>query len=231
MILSAKNITLNYSPRSLLRNISLEFSQGSFMGLLGKNGSGKTTLLKALAGIHKPQEGTICLDDQSLYQISPIHRARMVAMVTTIWPTNMLMIGRDILLLGRYPYLSGPNYSAQDDEIVSELANKLNIQELLIKPFFAMSDGQKQKIMIGRALAQKTKFLFLDEPFTYLDIKQKDWLFEFLRDYSQLQKVGILFSTHDRFIVDQLDNVFALDGSGCGAVLTGESIQNYLDNF
>ncbi|HAZ11665.1 MAG: hypothetical protein A2X86_18245 [Bdellovibrionales bacterium GWA2_49_15] len=231
MILSAKKIALSYSPRSVLQDISFDFAQGNFFGLLGKNGSGKTTLLKAFAGINQPRAGEICLDNKSLYDLSPLLRARIVAMVTTTWPSNMLMTGRDILLLGRYPYLSGPHYGPHDDEIVSELAGSLNIQDFVEKPFFELSDGQKQKIMIARALAQKTNFLFLDEPFTYLDIKQKDWLFEFLRNYAQDKQVGILFSTHDRFIVDQLDHVFALDGKGGGAIITKEDVPAYLASF
>ena len=237
MILAAKDIMLTYSPRSskdpkiLLRDLNFDLPQGCFLGLLGKNGCGKTTLLRTLSGVLKPLLGKIYLEHNSLYDLSPIHRAQMVAMVTTSWPSNMSMMGRDILLLGRYPYLSGPNYSTQDDELVSDLAMRMGMQDFLDKPFFELSDGQRQKIMIGRALAQKTKFLFLDEPFTYLDIKQKDWLFEFLHDYACNQQVGILFSTHDRFIVDQLDNVFALDGHGSGAVLKKENISNYLASF
>ncbi len=237
MILSVKDLSLAYVnahkqiSKVLLANLNFDFTPGNFMGLLGKNGSGKTTLLKTLSGVMEPWQGQIYLENHSLYDLAPLARARVVAMVTTVWPSNMLLSGRDVLLLGRYPYLAGLSYRKEDHDLICELAEILKIQDFLDRPFFELSDGQRQKIMIGRALAQKTKFIFLDEPFTYLDMTQKDWLFDFLRKYAHEQQVGDLFSTHDRFIVDQLDTVLALDHKGSGTILGREHIQEYLASF
>ncbi|MFM9984391.1 MAG: ABC transporter ATP-binding protein [Flavobacteriales bacterium] len=182
----------------MLEGLDFSLERGSLVALTGRNGTGKTTLLKTIAGIIDPLSGEVQINGINLHNQNPAARARMVSIVLT---NRLQLAGIDVqslVMMGRYPTQGRFTFETkEDDAIVAESLDKLQITHLAKKPLAELSDGEMQKAMVARVLAQKSPLLIMDEPSAFLDYVAKEELFEMLKSLCRDEGIGILFSSHD----------------------------------
>ncbi|ENN96110.1 ABC transporter, partial [Methanocaldococcus villosus KIN24-T80] len=197
-MLKTENLTVGYKDYVVVDNINLEVKEGEILCIIGPNGAGKSTLLKTIASYLKPIKGVVYLEGEIIHKITPQNLAKKLAVVLTerVNPGNLT--GFDIIAIGRYPYTDVfGRLTEKDKEIILECAKSVNASHLLNKYFFEMSDGEKQKIMIARALAQEPRVLLLDEPTSFLDAKHKIELTLLLRKLADEKNLAIVVTLHD----------------------------------
>lgn len=197
MSISLKHITLAYGSRVLLEDVAAEVPQGSLTALIGRNGTGKSTLLRAIAGLgHTPRGIHLC--GKSLAGMTPLQRASTVSFVTTDKVRIANLSCEDVVSLGRAPYTNWiGRMQEQDRQIVHHALEVVGMTDFARKSMDAMSDGECQRILIARALAQDTPVILLDEPTAFLDLPNRYALASLLRRLAHEQGKCILFSTHD----------------------------------
>lgn len=197
-VISVKNLSVGYDTKAILSNLSFDIKPGELICLMGGNGCGKTTLLKTLSGIQDKISGSIQIDSRDINDFNEIDLAQKVAIVLTDRLEVEHLSVLDIVKLGRFANSSfWGSLSKQDLQIVEDSITLLNIGSLRDKMFDELSDGQKQKVLICRALAQDTPILFLDEPTTFLDIPHKMEVIKILKKIAQEKGIAVFFSSHD----------------------------------
>lgn len=215
-LLSLHDVSIGYQEKLILNNINAKLGQNSIVALMGENGIGKSCLLKSIANFLPLKAGKIIVDDQELSLLSPKKRAQIFAVVLTEKIHIDFLRVSDLVALGRSPYLNAYGFMTKEDlSYVDEVLDLLNIKELSDTYFSDLSDGQKQKALIGRALAQDPKILILDEPTTYLDIPSRAELMKTLKKISSTKNIGIIFSTHDAELANEFStHIWHIDNSG-----------------
>ena len=215
-------LSLGYSQQAkrkeLLRDLSFQLYSGELTCLLGPNGVGKSTLIKAILGDLKPWEGRLILDQQELHTYSLEERAKRIAVVLSepSYPGN-LTVGQ-LVALGRTPHTSwGGKLSTEDRNWVDQALSDTRLTALQDERLGELSDGQRQKAMIARALAQDGKVLVLDEPTAHLDLINRLEIMTLLREISQKKEKAVLVVTHDLDIALETADRFWL--MNCGSPL------------
>ena len=196
--LKTDNLSIGYPGKLIGENLNLELTSGDFVCLLGQNGVGKSTLLKTLAGLIPSLNGFIQINDEPINSLNKYDLARKLSIVTTEKQSASGLSVLDVLLAGRYPYqkwLSSP--SLEDFEKISSAADQTNINYLLDKRLDELSDGQRQKVMIARALVQDGDIILLDEPTAHLDLTNRVEIMSFLMKIAKDQNKTLLVSTHE----------------------------------
>ena len=214
MKLKINNISVGYGQKTVLTNINLQAKSGDFIALIGKNGAGKSTFLKTLSGILPVMVGEVLLDDINLLALSVRERARYVGIVLTDRIDVPLTV-REFLALGRQPYtnLLG-KISGKDQQVIDEVSDVLKITDFFDRKITELSDGERQKVLIGRALVQETPVLLLDEPTTHLDMENKAVLINSLQKISKRQNKIIIISTHDiNLILPKINKIWTTNKS------------------
>ncbi len=198
-----KNLTTGFKKKRdtdivLQQNINTRLFSGESVFLLGVNGSGKSTLLRTLLGLHKPIEGEIFYDGISLTNINEKELSRKVSVIFTGGFNDNYLTVYDVVAMGRYPFapLSG-KLSETDKKSIRETLQHVGMAEFSSKIFSNLSDGEKQKVLIARALVQETPFMFFDEPAAFIDAPGKIAVMELLSDIAKNQNKGVLITTHD----------------------------------
>lgn len=205
------SLTLGYGQGVLLDKVSADLNGGELIALLGRNGSGKSTLLRTIAGLGKIKGGNILIDGKVLACLKPDELARTVSFVTTEKIRIPNLKCRDIVALGRAPYTNWiGRLQARDEEIVDGALELLGMSEYADRTMDQMSDGECQRIMIARALAQDTPVILLDEPTSFLDLPNRYELGILLRDLAHRQNKCVFFSTHELDIALTLCDSIAL---------------------
>ena len=205
------NIRLGYGSRTLIENLSAELHRGQLTALVGRNGTGKSTLLRAIAQLGETLGGDILLDGRSLQTLSPSDMASLVAFVTTDKVRIANLRCRDVVALGRAPYTNWIGRMQQSDtRIVEESLASVGMSEYADKTMDKMSDGECQRVMIARALAQQTPIILLDEPTSFLDMPNRYELCHLLADLAHQDNKCIIFSTHELDIAQSLCDTIAL---------------------
>lgn len=218
MILQTQNLSIGYSSKTTTKTVasevSIQLEQGKLIGLVGANGIGKSTLLRTLTGIQKPLSGTVLLNEKSIDTFEPLDLAQQISVVLTekLPPSNLTVY--ELIALGRQPYTNWLGKLTDDDKIQIEKAIALTeIYHLIHQKHYEISDGQLQKVLIARALAQDTPLIVLDEPTTHLDLLHKVSLFKLLKKLTDEIQKCILFSTHDIDLAIQLsDEMIVMNG-------------------
>ena len=204
-------LTLGYGQQILLDHVSANLNGGGLIALLGRNGSGKSTLLRATAGLGTIKSGRILLAGKDLAELQPEELARTVSLVTTEKVRIPNLKCRDVVALGRAPYTNWVGrLQPRDREIVAKSLALLDMSAYAERTMDQMSDGECQRIMIARALAQDTPIILLDEPTSFLDLPNRYELGISLQKLAHEQNKCILFSTHELDIALTLCDSIAL---------------------
>ena len=205
------NIRLGYGNRTLIENLSATVERGALTALVGRNGTGKSTLLRAIAQLGEVLSGEILLDGRPLQTLAPSEMASMVAFVTTDKVRIANLRCRDVVALGRAPYTNWiGRMQEQDKAIVEQALESVGMSDYADKTMDRMSDGECQRIMIARALAQQPPIILLDEPTAFLDMPNRYELCTLLRRLAHEEQKCILFSTHELDIALSLCDAIAL---------------------
>ena len=210
-LLQATNLSIGYTAKkqaaTISSNINLELKTGSLTALIGANGIGKSTLLRTLTGIQQPLSGKVLLNNKAIAEYSAQELSQNLSIVLTeaLPPSNLTVF--ELVALGRQPYTNWLGSLSYDDFTKVNLALELTqIAHLSHKKHFEISDGQLQKVLIARALAQDTPLIILDEPTTHLDLLHKVNLLRLLKKLAQEANKCILYSTHDLDLALQLSD-------------------------
>lgn len=211
MSITLKNITIAYGSRVLLRDVSASIRQGSLTALIGRNGTGKSTLLRCVAGLGAAAGGDVELCGKRLATLSPLGRASTVSFVTTDKIRIANLACEDVVALGRAPYTNWIGRMQDTDrDIVHRALALVGMSAFARKSMDSMSDGECQRILIARALAQDTPVILLDEPTAFLDLPNRYELATLLRRLAHDEGKCILFSTHDLDVALGLCDAVAL---------------------
>lgn len=206
-----QSLSLGYGSRILIDSLSATVKSGELTALVGRNGTGKSTLLRAITGLGERKGGDILLGDKSIDSLSTAELATMVAFVTTDKVRIANLRCRDVVALGRAPYTNWiGRMQEQDEEIVMRSMELVGMSDYADKTMDRMSDGECQRIMIARALAQQTPIILLDEPTAFLDMPNRYELCTLLQRLAHEEQKSILFSTHELDIALALCDSIAL---------------------
>ena len=225
-MIQLKDLTLGYEQRTLLEKVSAHITGGQLVALLGRNGTGKSTLLRAVMGLEKPQNGEIILHGNNIASLKPEELARNISFVTTDKVRIANLRCRDVVALGRARYTNWlGQLQGEDKEKVDNAMHLVGMDSYAEKTMDKMSDGECQRIMIARALAQDTPVILLDEPTAFLDLPNRYELCLLLRKLTQKEGKCILFSTHDLDIALSLcDTIMLIDNPQLYSLPTNEMI-------
>ncbi len=191
------NLGIGYS-HTLVSGISQRLTPGQFVCLTGRNGTGKSTLLRTLCGLLPPLQGSVSIGGQQLHTLPSSLLARKIGLVLTQAPELHNTTLRELVAYGRLPYTTWTGrLSAEDLDAADEAIRTLGIEHLAHRPLLQLSDGERQKGMIARALAQGTEYMLLDEPSAFLDHESKQELMQLLVHLAHDGHKAILLSTHD----------------------------------
>lgn len=181
-LLQARSLHWKAAAAHIVRDISLQVSRGEFVGLLGPNGSGKSTLLRMIYRILRPASGSVCMDGQDIWQRSARDNARSMAVLAQENAGEFDLCVRDVVLMGRTPHQSAfARDSDEDFRIVAESLAQVHAQPLTGRMFSTLSGGEKQRVLMARALAQQAQLLVLDEPTNHLDVRHQFELMNLIR--------------------------------------------------
>ena len=220
------DLTIGYGHRILLQHASATIPAGELVALVGRNGTGKSTLLRAIAGLGERLGGEIRLDGHSLETLLPQQLATTVSFVTTERVRIPNLRCEDVVALGRAPYTNWiGRVQEQDKAIVERSLELVGMAAFAEKTMDRMSDGECQRVMIARALAQDTPIILLDEPTSFLDLPNRYELCTLLRRLAHDHRKCILFSTHDLDVALSLcDSVALIDTPSLHHLPAGEMV-------
>ena len=208
-------LSLGFPQRTLFRDVNIDFRQGELTALIGRNGTGKSTLLRTIMGLQAPLSGRIDIDNQPLKDLTVREIASLVSFVSTdeIRVSNLKVA--DVVGLGRAPYTNWIGRLTEEDRrIVLRSLELVGMDSFMTKGIDTLSDGERQRVMIARALAQDTPIILLDEPTAFLDLPNKYEIGLLLRSLSHGQGKTILFSTHDLNIALELCDTIVMINEG-----------------
>lgn len=194
--LRVKNISFKYGRNWCIQDLGFELRKGEIIGIIGPNGSGKSTLLKIIDGVLRAQRGDVFLGDKSIYSFKRSEIARHIAMVPQESAFSFPFSAFDVVLMGRFPY-SGhfPFEKKEDIRIAQESMELTSTNNLAMRSIHELSGGEKQRVLIARALTQRANIILLDEPTSFLDIRHKLEIFEII--FSLTQSMSMIVVSHD----------------------------------
>jgi iron complex transport system ATP-binding protein len=214
--LETHDVEFSYSAAPVLRGVSLALDDGGLVALVGPNGSGKTTLLRVLSGLLRPQRGQVLLDGQPLDRLPRREIARRVAVVPQEIAVPYSFSAREIVLLGRTPYihaLAGPVRA--DHEAVTRALQQTGTLGMAGRAFSQLSGGERQRVVVAMALAQEPSILLLDEPIVHLDLNYQMEVMELVTRLNRAHGLTILATLHDLNLAAQYFQRMILLKDGC----------------
>lgn len=230
-MIEVKNIRYHYrGGREVLKNVSFSLEPGQFLAILGNNGVGKSTLLKCFNKILKADSGEFLLDGENILRMNNHEIARHIAFVSQN-VANTQMTVHDVVMLGRRPYMKW-GFTEHDHEIVHESMRRLNLEDMRGRFLNQLSGGERQKVMLARALAQEPKLLLLDEPTSSLDIHNQYQVLQIVRDICHKEGLTAIVVIHDLNLALRFCDKFLLLREGevyaCGGheILDSAALKN-----
>jgi iron complex transport system ATP-binding protein len=196
--LSIKGVDCFYDSTKILENVCFSVGTGTFLGILGPNGSGKTTLLKAISRVLKPRKGAVLLDDSDIYDMKTVDVAKQMAVVPQDSAITFSFTVLDIVLMGRTPHLSRFEVEGEKDLAIAKKAMEFTgTWQLAQRLITELSGGEKQRVIIARALTQEPEVLLLDEPTSHLDVSNQLEIMDLLKQLCDEKKLLIIGVFHD----------------------------------
>lgn len=193
-----EQMTVGYAGKPLLTSIGIKLDKGEILTLIGPNGSGKSTILKSIAGQLSLLGGTILLGNDHVEKMSLSKRAQNMSVLLTERLRTEMMTCEDVVATGRYPYTGRFGILSETDrQAVWEAMQLVQVSELGRQDFNRISDGQKQRIMLARAICQEPELLILDEPTSFLDVKYKLEFLSVLQEMKRRKKLTVVMSLHE----------------------------------
>lgn len=212
-VLEVKQLAIGNGGHALISDIGLTIKSGEIIALIGDNGSGKSTLVRTLGGIQKPLSGQIYLNGAAFTSVSTADKAKQIAIVSTVSRENIMLSGYKFVSLGRYPF-TGWNgiLRKHDKEAINTAVDFVDVSHLMDRSIQTLSDGELQRLVIARALAQEPRIMLLDEPTIYLDSKSKNSLISILQKLAIDRGISIVSATHDVDHFEKIsDTVWSID--------------------
>ena len=205
ILLQTENLTVGYGKHIVVQGMELCIHSGEIVTLIGANGAGKSTVLKTIALKLAPLAGTVYFHDKA--HIPERELAKILSVVLTARIDPELMTCEDVVSSGRYPYTGRLGIlSAHDRQKVAEVMEMTSVMELRDRPFSQISDGQRQRVMLARAICQEPEILLLDEPTSFLDMKHKLELLMLIRRLAREHQTGILLSLHELDLAERISD-------------------------
>ncbi|MGH4141076.1 ABC transporter ATP-binding protein [Clostridium sp.] len=198
MNIKVKDLYFGYNDKYLLEKINLEFKSGNIYAILGRNGSGKTTLIKLILGLLNFKRGLITIEGNNCVKIKSNELSKLIAYVPQSEQATYEIKVIELVVMGRNPYLNLFDMpSHKDYELAEKALENLGIKNLMQKSYCEISGGERQLVLIARALVQNTKFILMDEPVSSLDIRNQHDVLNKIKDISRNLGIGIVLSIHD----------------------------------
>lgn len=206
-MIELQHLTVGYGEKAVLTDISQTLAAGQMVSLLGANGAGKSTLLRTLAGFQPPLAGKVLIDGRNLHSLSPAERSKAVSVVLTERVEVPYMKVEDLVGMGRSPYTGFfGRLDKEDRAIVAEAIGMVGIAHLAQRTIDTLSDGERQKALLAKALAQQTPIILLDEPTAFLDFHAKVSTLRLLLRLAHETNKTIFLSLHDVEMAIQLSD-------------------------
>ena len=231
-ILQTYNLAIGYATRKdtelVAKDINLSLEKGQLVSILGKNGAGKSTLLRTLSKVQPKLSGTIEMYGENIENLTNDKLAKKMSLVLTERiPDNNLTV-YELIALGRQPYTNWiGKLTPTDYQYIDKAIAQTHLENILAKKHYELSDGQIQKVMIAKSLAQNTEIITLDEPTAHLDIENKVEIFKLLKKLTVKLKKTVLISTHEIHLALQLsDSLWLMQGQSVSSGSTEELIGN-----
>ena len=212
--LETEKLSVGYNGKPLIRDVCLQVQRGKIVTLIGPNGSGKSTILKTIVGQLSKVSGTVLLEGAPMERCGQKEIAKRMAILMTERIHPELMTCYDVVSTGRYPYTGALGLLGKEDKrIVEESLELVHGRDMADRPFDAISDGQRQRILLARALCQTPEIIVLDEPTSYLDIRYKLELLTILKTMVREKNLAVLMSLHELDLAQRVsDTVVCVSG-------------------
>jgi iron complex transport system ATP-binding protein len=225
-MLTIDDICFSYRDKPVLENVGLQVRKGEIMGILGPNGCGKTTLLKLLNRNLHPRSGKVLMEGKDLEDMSKRRIARHIAVVPQSNEIRFAFSVRDIVSMGRMPFLDRFQGETTDDAlIVDQAMEKTNIKEFADRLINTMSGGERQRVIIARALAQRPEVILLDEPTLHLDINHQFEVLDLVKRLSREEGLTVVIVSHDLpMVVKYCDRMVLIHDHKVHAMGTPEEV-------
>lgn len=232
-----QDLSVGYNKKTLIHDICIDIQKGEIVTLIGPNGSGKSTILKSIARQLKLIGGNVILDNQNLQHLSYKEISTKMSVVLTERLKPELMTCHDIVATGRYPYTGKLGIlSKEDEKKVEDALRCVHALDLADRDFDRISDGQRQRILLARAICQEPEIIILDEPTSFLDVKHKLELLSILRSMAKEKDITVIMSLHEIDLAQKIsDKIVCVKGemiSHYGTpeeIFTGDLIQGLYD--
>ncbi|HWR23786.1 MAG TPA: ABC transporter ATP-binding protein [Feifaniaceae bacterium] len=211
---STRQLTVGYNGKPLVRDIGIRLQKGRILTLIGPNGSGKSTILRSITRHLKSIAGTVYIGGRSIEDMNDRDLSCRLSVVLTERLRTELMTCEDVVEAGRYPYTGALGIlSGADRAAVREAMALVNVTDLKDRDFMQISDGQRQRVLLARAICQQPDILVLDEPTSYLDIRYELELLDILRDMARERGIAVILSLHDLSLAQRVsDDVLCVKG-------------------
>lgn len=215
MLLKINNVDFSYQSSKILDDVTFEVKSGEFLGIMGPNGSGKTTLLRCISNVLSPQVGTVLIDGRYVQKLSKKEIAKKIGVIPQTSAIDFTFTVSELVLMGRTPHIERFRSETTHDFKIAEKAMKLtNTLHLAERTFNELSGGEKQRVIIARALTQEPKILLLDEPTVHLDINNQFEILKLVKNLSEQKETIVIAVFHDLNLASQYSDKLILLNNG-----------------
>jgi iron complex transport system ATP-binding protein len=231
-VINTSGLDTGYDKKVVVSGAEIEIRRGEIVTLIGPNGAGKSTVLKTIAGQLEPLGGTIYIYEKERGTYTQNDIARMQSVMLTERMSSEKMTCEEVVSLGRYPYTGRLGIlSAEDKRIVRETMDLIHISEIKDRDYHEISDGQRQRVLLARAICQEPEIMILDEPTSYLDIRHKLEFLDLLRSLVEERQIGVIMSMHELELAHMTaDKVICISSEG-KIEMTGKPEEVFRDDL